>query len=463
MGTTLGTTFRAPTLVRVPSKGDKWYVYVTKPESLQTSSSKQERRSTGTTDEKVAKERAHDIVKEIYAEFERKLGGVDTFETRLAKLYEAHVGHQLPKAVMDELDQTSLVFLLQAKGITIPDSLVEKMDPCFRQEVRALGEEPAEPALVNVAEKIKKHDSKTKVSDILPVYLEGRVWNRNGTKMEAERYIRRFVELVEDADVTAIKIKSAYDYAQALHDEELANKTVTTAVSYVKAMLTWCVERGIVEQHGWDRPINLRNYGYKSRKYRPLRPDQLNDLFQLEMPQQDRLILAILITTGMRLDEAALLTWDQVKLNDTVPHFDLTEAIVKTGGSQRFVPIPDALLTMLPEVGQGRLFTYPLDKDGKAQKKASERLGKHIHKVRDNERQVTHSLRGTLKDLLRDAGVSKEINHFITGHDQGDQGGNYGDGPSLAVRSEALNRIDHPWLSSGPKSQMLPSVGGRSL
>ena len=141
MGTTLGTTFRAPTLVRVPSKGDKWYVYVTKPESLQTSSSKQERRSTGTTDEKVAKERAHDIVKEIYAEFERKLGGVDTFEARLAKLYEAHVGHQLPKAVMDELDQTSLVLLLQAKGITIPDSLVEKMDPCFRQEVRALGED----------------------------------------------------------------------------------------------------------------------------------------------------------------------------------------------------------------------------------------------------------------------------------------------------------------------------------
>ena len=76
----MGTTFRAPTLVRVPSKGDKWYVYVTKPESLQTSSSKQERRSTGTTDEKVAKERAHDIVKEIYAEFERKLGGVDSVE-----------------------------------------------------------------------------------------------------------------------------------------------------------------------------------------------------------------------------------------------------------------------------------------------------------------------------------------------------------------------------------------------
>jgi hypothetical protein len=40
----------------------------------------------------------------------------------------------------------------------------------------------------------------------------------------------------------------------------------------------------------------------------------------------------------------------------------------------------------------------------------------YIRKVTDDPKLVIHSLRGTLKDKLRDAGVQKETNDFITGH-----------------------------------------------
>ena len=72
---------------------------------------------------------------------------------------------------------------------------------------------------------------------------------------------------------------------------------------------------------------------------------------------------------------------------------------------------------------------------------------KLIRQVTDDKAKVVHSLRGNLKDLLRDAGVNKETNDFITGHGSGDVAGKYGSGPSLKVRAEALNKVDHPWLT----------------
>lgn len=75
----------------------------------------------------------------------------------------------------------------------------------------------------------------------------------------------------------------------------------------------------------------------------------------------------------------------------------------------------------------GRLFDYAVDSDGKASRAASQACGRQLAKIKPSKGQVTHSLRGNLKDMLRDAGVTKELNNYITGHAQGDVGG---DGPA---------------------------------
>lgn len=109
------------------------------------------------------------------------------------------------------------------------------------------------------------------------------------------------------------------------------------------------------------------------------------------------------------------------------------------------VPIPPSLV--LPKPGKGRLFSYRIDKDGKAQASASKALMPYIRKITSDPLKVVHSLRGTLKDLLRDADVSQEINDFITGHGAGDVAGRYGSGPSLQTRLDALSKVLHPWLT----------------
>ena len=57
-------------------------------------------------------------------------------------------------------------------------------------------------------------------------------------------------------------------------------------------------------------------------------------------------------------------------------------------------------------------------------------------------------MRHTFKDLMRNAGVSKEMNDFITGHGIGDAGGGYGEGHSVTNRYQAMMKTKHRWLEA---------------
>tara|TARA_B100000787_G_C15982939_1_gene202381 strand:+ start:318 stop:518 length:201 start_codon:yes stop_codon:yes gene_type:complete len=61
------------------------------------------------------------------------------------------------------------------------------------------------------------------------------------------------------------------------------------------------------------------------------------------MPPSDRLLLTILITTRIRLDEVALLRWDQFKEDGNgIEYVDLAMNPVKNDRfSSRLVAIPD--------------------------------------------------------------------------------------------------------------------------
>ena len=57
-----------------------------------------------------------------------------------------------------------------------------------------------------------------------------------------------------------------------------------------------------------------------------------------------------------------------------------------------------------------------------------------------------HSMRGSLKDKLRDAEVPDGLNDAILGHGQHTVSASYGDGHSIKRMQEALNKISHPYL-----------------
>jgi hypothetical protein len=85
MGTKMGTKYHPSRLVQLPAKGNKWYVHVTRPKELQTSKNLIVRRSTGTTDEKIARKLQYKITQEIYSEFDAALTSAPLSIIDLAK------------------------------------------------------------------------------------------------------------------------------------------------------------------------------------------------------------------------------------------------------------------------------------------------------------------------------------------------------------------------------------------
>jgi integrase len=430
----------------------KYYVSVTVPHEIEKLfKSKQIRRSTGTSDKSLAKQKQHSLTTDIYRYMD--------------SVYEAAL-KEWELATQDEWNGHAIRFSQELglrEGIDVERHqkyLEEEMHSVLRDHfgkgtkeldfevttaLSLLTSPKATPSRVNKG----KGNGQDSIGSTLETYLDGRNWTREKSKDTARRQIKRFLDMVGDIELAEIEKSHAYDYAQAMQDNGYAHKTIRSSVSAVAAMLDWCERKSLLKLSPFVN-LKLSSYGTAPKKYLPFDKQELHQLFKQNMYGQERLLLSILITTGMRLDEVALLTWERVKEVDGIKLFSLIESgseevIVKNSQSNRLVALPDCLI--LPKRGKGRLFDYKVDVDGKAENAASRALMKVVRHVTIDKLKVVHSLRGTLKDLLRDVGISKEINDFITGHSQVGSGGEYGNGPSLETKYKAVNSVCHPWLT----------------
>ena len=296
-----------------------------------------------------------------------------------------------------------------------------------------------------------------RMDDLIGPYIEARTWGREKTKKGVLRKLETISRLLDNPRPSEISQKSVIEFAEKYIAEVKEKRGQPPAIGLVEAFksagsgfMRIMIRKGEADGNPFIG-ADLKDLGANEvvKSYRPFDKSELTDLFALEMPAEDKLLFSILLATGMRLDEAALLNWSQVKTEDGIRYFSLLDGedanvIVKNQGSLRNVPIPDVL--KLPETGSGRLFSYVVDEDGKANQACSKLLMKHVRKITKMDTKVIHSLRGNLKDLLRDAGVAKELNDFITGQSSGDVAGKYGSGFSLQKRYEAINSVKHPWL-----------------
>jgi integrase len=271
----------------------------------------------------------------------------------------------------------------------------------------------------------------------------------SNTLNKVRRGVKVFAEVMGNPSVTDIQPLDLFKYIQAYADSRPTQPAENTIRDYKWSMdrfLDWCVRHEFLDRNPFNAvKFQAKEFGRDGESRLPFSEGQLMQIFSQEMEQQEHLLLSLLIVTGMRIDEAALLTWEQYQEIDGIRCFSLIGAKVKNKGSQRIVPIPDCLA--LPPAGSGRLFTYRTNIDGKATTAAGQAVNPIIQNVSNEHlRNSAHSLRHTFKDLMRNAGVNKEMHDFITGHGSGDAGGGYGEGHSVAKRYEAMMKVDHKWL-----------------
>jgi integrase len=297
-------------------------------------------------------------------------------------------------------------------------------------------------------------DGTLRVSSLRDVYIAQveRDYDKTNTKRKLIRGMDRFIELMGDPALQEIKTKTAYDYV----DRQLEVRPGASTKSLkdyhwaVSQFLTFCVRKGYLDTNPFTG-ASLSKFGKESVSYQPYTNEELCLIFRQDWEPQERLLLSILVTTGMRLTEAASLTWE--RYNDTefqgIRYFSLLDTndevvVVKNEGSYRQVPFhPDVIL---PARGTGRLFDYTIDTNGLASSSAGNAINPTLKKLIPHKSKSAHSFRRTLKIMLRDADVSKEVNDFYTGHGAGDSAGkNYG-GVGLIKRYEAIASLRHPWL-----------------
>ncbi len=356
MGTTMDTTYPPSTLSRLSAKGGKWYVFVTKPTKLQKHPKEQVRRSTGTTDEKLAKHKQHQITQNINAEFDKALNRDPFIE--LVKTYwdDASIGYSIEDGSnsVEAAKAGERVFIIQTllmrKLLTQSaiDKLFEHLDIAEAKKVRLAIEfleddEPNPyPARIQQRQFIEQQSTESKtvrsqnkkpdlilnttgcptITDFMPSYLTHRKWDTISEKHKPyiPAHIRKCVEIIGDLPADQILPTHATQIAEVMEDSPksppYSNATIRTYVGGLSGLLTYIHDNETNTDVNPPKPwissnvfkgVKIEHYGEKKRSYEVLTEEQLHALFKLPMPNSDRLLLSILITTGMRLDEAALL------------------------------------------------------------------------------------------------------------------------------------------------------------
>jgi integrase len=169
-----------------------------------------------------------------------------------------------------------------------------------------------------------------------------------------------------------------------------------------------------------------------------------------------RWIVSLQLATGARLAEIVGLRREDVFLDHEVPHIWIRphEALgrsLKTPGSERLVPLLGIGLWAAERAmggtvkDMGWLFPrYARDIDIRATH-ASNTINKWLSESLGIQK-TTHSLRHSMKDLLRDAGISEEVSKQLLGHGSRSISDQYGSGFTLPRLAEAMKKASLPFI-----------------
>ena len=296
------------------------------------------------------------------------------------------------------------------------------------------------------------------VGEVIAEYLTDPMFTnitRHKTKNEYRSKLETFQRWASYQTIDSFTAQSPYEYISVLLDPANplglgktrakdgvpSNGTIKKYLTPIKRIFTFASRKGHIDFNPFEN-VEAKDYGHKQIDRIDWTDEQLTKLFNLDMPDRERLAFKLMAITGFRLDEVALLDWDQITEVNGILCLDLTgiDVTVKTKNARRLLPIPDRFKDALPERGEGQLFNYRRDKlDGKAQNHASRECMKFVRLVTHDERCDLHSLRHTFKTKMRNSGIDGELMKFILG--QRVSGEQYGQAHRLENKREAMNKL----------------------
>ena len=494
------------TVARNSGRGN-WYAYCTVPKALRSILKKPKiRRTLGTSDIRIANSRLREVEASIWQEFDRASQQTHPLVATYIALADSLDMHSVAwrsygqdaSAVSDfsalfDSEERWLWFdeIRDQAGLVVAEGSAIGMDP-----ETDIGMDQARQAIEPLLEEFSKEFRKVSSEDYAPKtrsvlykevaakYLASYQFTdgikREKTRDDYRANIEKFMRWAGDVDLSAFLGIEGKQFMNRYADEMANNRviipkfrgegvsaaTLRRHFSSVVSVLVYAKAEGIIADSLWS--------GYKETCNRKAAPEvkpipfsqpQIVELLALQKKPREQLLLKLCVGTGCRLDELALLTWEQVCFEDVdgvdVPYLDFEplETIVKRLASHRRLPLVPEVFACLPPRNKSpfsckkepnRLFNYPKKKDGKtdAASKAGMRVIRRLH---SNPRLNNHSFRHYFVDKTREAEnyLPAGAVDYVTGHSFGDsERSNYGHGYGLKQVYQGLLKLDFSFLTS---------------
>ena len=290
------------------------------------------------------------------------------------------------------------------------------------------------------------------MSDALEVYLSEHVKRGKPGFDKLETYTRRsFSKLTELLGDKILKEVSRAD-AKAFKDKLLATlktASVKRNVNVIKAVFASAIlEKELNIPNVWNS-LKIAGLGEDSEDREPLSPEDLEKMRGLCRAKDDdmRWVLSIQGETGARLAEVVGAGLDDFHIEgEEVPYLDIRPRPWRTlkspATSTRKVPlVGDALWAarrVLEVAEKGQKYAFPrYVKDDKCRAdNASATLNKWLKASGINH--TTHELRHTMRDRLRNAGATRDIQDAVGGWGKTEIADTYGKGYALQMLRDAL-------------------------
>lgn len=299
-----------------------------------------------------------------------------------------------------------------------------------------------------------------RLSDVLTFYL----------RVNPNRYNRRFryhatrafdylIAVVGDLPVSHVRRSDARTFVEKLLTAGLRSSSIRRILSQIAAAMTLYFTEHEVERANPFRRVRIPNENEDTAQREPFTPAELGKLLLLCRAVDDdiRWLVAMLADTGARLAEIAGLTLDDIRLDVAIPHISIRHRSwrsVKNGkrsSSERDIPLTGfafwAAKRIKSSAQPGQRYAFPRYTSdlGCNANSASATIGKWMKASGINH--TAHELRHTMADRLREARCPDEIRKAIGGWSIGDEAAKYGNGHSLAVKFEWLDRVTRDHVS----------------
>jgi site-specific recombinase XerD len=259
------------------------------------------------------------------------------------------------------------------------------------------------------------------IEQAIDEYLKSKPELRKKSKIKYENILLQFKNFCQGRKVKLVSDFNS-DHATAFFNEILQNdpkpKTVNGYLSLIRSLFRSEMLKGHIVKNPFDHVNNLRVIKKVPDYYTQA---EIAAFFKQEMEPEYRNAFTAFLNTGMRFEELANLTWNDIDLKKKLIKIQSKgEFRTKTFNSERSIPMTKPLYELLKKLNVNNanaVYPFPAPDGSKLDERRMLRVCKAIGKSAEiTSRVYIHKFRHTFASHLVQRGVAIEAIQKLLGH-----------------------------------------------